>query len=205
MLLRIAIDINDVIRDNLSQFITYYKKGIDNEFDIKREDVTSFELTDIFPFRDREAYNRFKYEDYPYELYGRAEVMDKLLPYKLNDWIQNTMRDFEEENIPEILFFSPMEIGITIQSTYAFLSKIGCRIREMHFPINSYTMWDRCDVMITANPNLLQNVPENKTIIKINAPYNKDIDIKLNFDSFIDLMQDENDTLIKIINDKQNE
>lgn len=200
MAVRIAIDINDVIRDNLSQFITYYKKGRNSDFDIKREEINNFDLVAVFPFKGYEDYNKFKYEDYPYELFGRAEPMDKMLPYRLNDWMQNTMRDFDEGKIPEILFFSPFELGITIQSTYAFLAKIGSRVREIHFPINSYTMWDKCDIMVTANPNLLECVPEGKSAVKINAPYNKETTAEITFGSMIDMIQDKNETIIKLVN-----
>lgn len=202
---KIAIDINDVIRDNLTQFINYYKKGINPEFEIKTEDITSFDLSLSFPFKSHEDYNKFRYEDYPYELYARANVMEKTLPYKLNDWLQNTMRDFDDDMIPDILFFSPLEIGLTIQSTFAFLAKIGCRIREMHFPIDSHTMWEKCDIMITANPNLLSDIPNGKTAIKINAPYNKDIESKISFNGLIDIIQDEKETLINLIKNKPQE
>ena len=199
MALRIAIDINDVIRDNLSQFITYYKKGVNSDFDINKDGITSFDIMDSFPFESYDSLNKFRFEDFPYELYGRAEPMDKVLPYRLNDWIQNTMRDFDEECIPEILFFSPFEIGMTIQSTYAFLARTGCRVREIHFPINSYKMWEKCDIMITANPNLLSSVTEGNMPIKINAPYNKDIKVDITFNSLLDLIQDKDDTIIKLI------
>lgn len=196
---RIAIDINDTLRDNLLQFKNCYKKWVDNEFDIDIKDIKDFDLMKSFPFGSKNDFNDFKYNSYAYELFARAEVTDKMLPYRLNDWLQNDMRNFDEGKNPEILFFSPFELGLTIQATYSFLSKIGCRCREMVFPIDSSKMWDRCDIMITANPNLLKNVPEGKVAIKIKAPYNEDVECEYTFDSLIELIQDKDETINKLI------
>lgn len=196
---RIAIDINDTLRDNLLQFKNCYKKWVDNEFDIDIKNIKDFDLMKSFPFESKNDFNDFKYNSYAYELFARAEVTDKMLPYRLNDWLQNDMRNFDEGKNPEILFFSPFELGLTIQATYSFLSKIGCRCREMVFPIDSNKMWDRCNIMITANPNLLKNVPEGKVAIKIKAPYNEDVECKYTFDSLIELIQDKDETINKLI------
>lgn len=196
---RIALDINDTIRNNLLQFKNCYRKYIDPDCDVKVEDIASFNLMDTFKFETKTAFNDFKYNDFAYELFARAEVMDKMLPYRLNDWLQNVMRDFDKELIPEIFFFSPLEIGLSIQATYAFLSKIGCRCREMLFPIDSRKVWDRCDIMITANPNLLSEVPDGKVAIKITAPYNKGVECEYTFDSLMELVEDENDLWNKLI------
>lgn len=198
----IGIDINDTIRDNLTQFKNCYIKEIDGDFEIKIEDIKSFNLMDSFPFDTKEDFNSFKYNDCPYELYARAETTDKMIPYRLNDWLQNTMRDFDREDIPNIFMFSPFEIGLTIQATYAFLAKIGCRCREMIFPTDSHTMWNKCDIMITANPNLLQCKPDGKISIKINAPYNSGVSSDYEFDTMMDLMMDENNIISNLITDK---
>ena len=196
---RIAIDINDTLRDNLTQFKNCYQKFIDPDFDINLEDINQFDLSEIFPFETKEEFNNFKYNSCAYELFARAEIMDKMLQYRFIDWLQNTMRDFDDEDIPEIFLFSPLEIGLTIQATYAFLSKIGCRCREMLFPIDSHKVWDRCDIMITANPNLLSSIPDGKIAIKIDAPYNKHIKTEYSFSSLKDLIEDKDGLVNKLI------
>lgn len=200
---KIAIDINNTLRDNLTQIVNCYKKLIDNKADIKREDIDSFEFMNCLSFESREAYNRFIYEDCAFEIFGKAEPMDKVLPYRFNDWVQNTLRDFEDTSlIPEVMLFSPLEIGMTIQATYYFLAKISCRVREVYFPVNSATIWDRSDIVVTANPNLLENIPEGKIGIKIVTPYNKDIECKYVFESMLELIQDKEETMIKLIKDE---
>lgn len=197
--MKIAIDINDVIRDFSRQFRIQYQKHIDPDFEIDDDGITSFDLSEVFPFESRDAYNQFRYIDYPLEIYGRAEPVDKMLPYRLNDWLQNTLRDLEEDKIPEVMLVSPFEANLTIQATFAFLSVLPSRAREVYFPIDSATIWDRCDILITANPNLISSVPEGKTVIKINKPYNKDVECKYSFDSMLDVINDENDTIIDLI------
>ena len=202
--MKIAIDINDVLRDFTSQFKNYYIKGIDPSFEIEDDEITSFDFSEIFPFKDRNAYNMFKYVDFAFELYGRAEPMDKMLPYRFNDWTQKTLKDLDKEYIPDIMLVSPFETGKSIQSTYAFLSKISSSVREIYFPIDSSTIWDRCDILITANPNLIENVPEGKTVVKIEMPYNKNVETKYTFKSLMDVINDENETIIKILTCEEN-
>lgn len=196
----LAIDINDVIRDNLYQFRYIYQKYIDNTFDIDLDTIDTYNIMDHYPFESEDELNQFKYIDYPFELYGRAEVCDKGLPYALNDYLEKTLRDLDE--IPHVILFSPFEIGLTIQSTFSFLSARTLRAREIYFPIDSMTIYDRADVVITAQPSLIENCPDNKTVIKINKPYNKDIDTKYSFDSMMDVINDPNQTVIKIIENK---
>ena len=203
--MKIAIDINDVLRDFTTQFKNYYIKGIDPSFEIEDKDINSFDLSEVFPFKDKNAYHMVRYMDYAFELYGRAEAMDKMLPYRFNDWTQKTLRNLDKENIPEIMLVSPFEIGKSIQSTYSFLSKISSSVREVYFPIDSYTIWDRCDILITANPNLIENVPEGKIVIKIDTPYNKSVECKYSFKSLMDVITDENETVIKILTGEENE
>lgn len=208
---RIAIDINDVLRDTTRQFADIYKKFIDPSFDIPYEDINDTNLNNIFPFYDDNGensqmlYDRFRYEDYPFEIYGRADAMDRTLSSEFNLWTQNTMRNFDDEKIPEIILFSPFEMNLTIQSTLSFLAKFGSRVRKICFPIDSVKMWDECDIMITANPKLLEATPESKVSFKIKSPYNISAKGTYEFNSMIDIIHDENNTIINLIeenNDK---
>ena len=201
--MKIAIDINDVLRDFTGQFKKQYIKHIDSRFDIKDEDINSSDLFEVFPFDNREQYEKFRYVDCPYEIYGRAEPMDQMLPYRFNDWLQNTLRDVDEDKIPDVMLVSPLEANLTIQATYAFLAKLPTRAREVYFPIDSSTVWERCDILITANPLFLNNVPEGKIVIKVNMPYNKDIECKYSFNSMMEIINDNEDTIISLIENEE--
>lgn len=196
----LAIDINDVIRDNMFQFRYIYQKYVDSSFEIDLNDIDTYNMMDHYPFGDENELNQFKYIDYAFELYGRAEACDKRLPYALNDYLEKTLKDLDE--VPNVILFSPFEIGLTIQSTFSFLSARTIRAREIYFPIDSMTIYDRADVVITAQPSLIENCPEDKTVIKIVKPYNKEIETKYSFNSMMDVINDPNETLIKIIENK---
>lgn len=185
--MKIAIDLNDVIRDYSRNFVKYFKKGINHSFN---EDEITFYTNDmevLLPFTSNEQYRRFVYEDYPFELYSKCPVVDKNLARDLNEWIEFTLPDDDIDTI----FVSPMECDLTIQSTYSFLAKIGSRVREVYFPIDSSTVWDKCDVLITANPRFFTNKKEGKKIIKINKDYNKDCIADLTYNSLLEVIQDE--------------
>lgn len=195
----IAVDLNDVIRDFTRQFKNQYQKHVDFTFDIEDKDIDNIDFSEIFPFKTKEEYNNFRYIDYPYEIYGRAEAMDKILPYRFNDWIQKDLRNVDEDKIPHVMYVSPFETALTIQSTMAFLAKLPSRVREIYFPIDSSTIWDRCDILITANPILIDKKPEGKICIKIEMPYNKEHEADYTFTSMMDVIRDEKDTIINLI------
>ena len=140
----------------------------------------------LLPFSSNEQYRRFVYEDYPFELYGKCPIVDKNLGRDLNEWLEFELPD---EDI-EVMFVSPMECDLTIQSTYSFLAKIGSRVREVYFPIDSATVWDKCDVLITANPRFFTSKKDGKKIVKINKEYNKECVADFDYDSLLDIIQD---------------
>ena len=79
-----------------------------------------------------------------------------------------------------------------IGNTYFFLSKLGTKIREVYLPTDSSTIWDRCDVLITANPSLLNGKPEGKTAIRIEKEYNKDCPCDYHYETLSLFLTDEN-------------
>jgi hypothetical protein len=89
----------------------------------------------------------------------------------LNDFYLN-MRD---EN--DIIIFSD-EIGKSKPSSLFFLSKFGCLVEKVFFYSNQTknSIWDNVDILLTSNPDLLLNHPQDKLVIKFNTTYNKHID-----------------------------
>ena len=199
---RIAIDLNDVVRDYSGQFINCYQKLIDPKFEMKDEEITSFDFSECFPFNSKTEYNDFKYSDAAFELHARAEMTDNRLQGVLSDWTENILTNLDVDEDPEVFYFSPFELGITIQSTLSFLAAHGVRAREYYFPVNSMSIYDKCDILITANPNLIENCPEGKTVIRIERPYNKDIETKYSFKNLFEAIKDEDELLIKMIENK---
>lgn len=169
--MKIAIDLNDVLRAYTRNFAKVFKQEYDHTFDSDTIEITTNNLEQVFPFENKTEYNRFVYQDYPFELFGKCDAMTKETPASLTLWV-NKLKDIDTEEPIDVIIVSPMEYGLSIQSSYFFLSKLGCKVREVYFPTDSLTIWDKCDVLITANPKLLDNKPEGKVSIKIVADYN---------------------------------
>lgn len=199
--MKIAIDLNDVVRAYSKTFAKYYKKSIDSAINLDEIELNSNDLNEVFQFNTKNDYYKFLYEDYSFEIFGAAPPIDKNLPSDINWWITNIVENIDIDEKIDFMVVSTMELGLTIQSTYFFLSKIGCRIREVFLPKDSIDIWDKCDILITANPNLLDNKPENKKSIKINMPYNKESNSTLSFDSLEEFISDENNILNLIKNE----
>lgn len=201
----ICIDINEVLRDYLRAFTKQYNKVVDPYFDIEYDGINDFNLMNVFPFLDEDgnqnpsAFNSFRFEDCAFEIYSRADLMERDLAAHLNLWINGTLRNFDEDKNPTVILFSPFEMNLSIPSTLGFLARIGMRFRHIEFPIDSTKMWDKADIMITANPKLLELTPEGKYSFKVNAPYNKDAKGTFEFDSLVEIIKDENKTIEKII------
>jgi hypothetical protein len=115
------------------------------------------------------------------------------------------LSDIEDDDV-RLSFYSLEEGGLTIQATYFFLSKLGTRARKVFFPIKIDEVWEECDVVITANEKLFDNVPEGKKIVLINREKNSKFRdrAQLNYDSLVELMND-NMFFSKITNGKIND
>ena len=128
-----------------------------------------------------------------------------MLPYIFNTWCDKTLKDLDEENIPHIILFSPFEMALSIQSTLAFLSSNVFRCREYYFPTNSMTIYDKADIVVTTQPSLIEQCPENKIVIKIETDYNKDIETQYSYKSLSSLINDPKKLIINILENKNND
>lgn len=201
-MIKIGIELNGVIRNVNKQILKYYQKDIDPSIDLDEID----EKDDVFKyakFDSNKSKNEFIYIDYPYEIFGCAKTIDKDLPVEINNWmVEMTNREDEEFMV---VYYSLNEEYLTIQSSYFFLSKIGTRVREIFFPRDINEIWNRCDVVITTNDEVLKAKPSDKKSVKIINTVNKDSDVKGDFeyDSMSSIIKDNNflDNLLK----KENE
>ena len=65
--MKIAIDLNDVIRDFSNNFLRYYIERYNHEFDLDEFEFWTNRLGDIFPFNSEAAYHNFLYNDFAFE------------------------------------------------------------------------------------------------------------------------------------------
>jgi len=209
--MRIAIDLNGVLRDTIGKITQVYDKHMmnevlevdesskifsnsgDTEWELVTTEnsefvygytspVTSLNLQEFFKFKDNDEYYSFMYDEFPMQIFGHAGSTEMSSFNDLNDfYISN--RDNHRISIVSD------EIGKSKPATLFFLSKFGCLIEEVRF-FNETTkkmMWDEIDVLLTANPDLLLNKPDNKIVIKFETEYNKNIQTDLTIKSIKDL------------------
>jgi hypothetical protein len=191
-MIRVGIELNDVIRNINKQILKYYQKDIDPSLDLDEVD----EKDDVFKyakFDSNKDKNEFIYIDYPYEIFGCAKTMTKDLPVEINNWL-NELTNYEDDNV-EIYFYSLNEESLTIQSSFFFLSKIGTRVRKIIFPRDLNDLTKDTDVIITANKKIVDFLDGNDKVysILINNNTNSECKEKVNanYDSLSDVIKDE--------------
>ena len=178
--MRIGIEINGVLRNTVDKFEkTYQKFMIDKTDGMEEEEsfdykitlpITSLDLKSHFTFQNDDEYFSFLYEEFPMEIFGHAQSTEYSTFNDLNElYVQ--LRDNHD-----ILIVSD-EIGKSKPASLFFLSKFGCLIEKVKFYSNQTisSMWDEIDVLLTSNPDLILNHPDDKYIIKYNTDYNKEI------------------------------
>jgi hypothetical protein len=185
---RIGITLNEVLRDFIGQLTYTYQKYI-ADTDIVEGDVTSLNLLEFYKFDDINALNNFLYKEAPLEIFGHADQVSDGLMNHLNNFII----DIEDEEEHEILIIS-REVDKSIPATNFFLSKTGCKATDIKYCKTYQDKWNNVDVLITANPQVLELKPSGKISIKIKAA---DYEI----DSILDFINDE-EFRNKILNTK---
>ena len=188
--MKIAIDTNEVLRAFLDQFALYYKKGIDRSFDIDNIKYDNFDLRILFPFDSDYQINSFLYEDYVYEIFGCAKPVEKMGIDMFNDWVMS-LEDIDTDEEIEVTITSFGEHHKSIPSTLFFYSKCGCIAKNYEFENSVEKIWDKYDILVTANNYLLESKPEGKTSIKIETDYNTDIESDYSFNKFSEFVKNE--------------
>ena len=184
--MKICITLDDVLRAKTKQVGKIYKKFV-KDIDLDHIEVTSNSVEDILGLTKEEA-RKFLYDDYPFEIFAEAEVCEKMLDKNLNLWHLRMHEEYDDEF--ELCIANPYEFNTSIGNTCFFLARIATRVREFHFPTNSSDIWNYCDVLVTADPALLDCKPEGKKSVKIETSYNKDSESDLSYDALSSLLND---------------
>jgi len=176
--MKIGIELNGVLRDTLKKIQQEYEKWyIENPFNENEEfqyevisDLTSLNISEHLKFKNEDELYDFLYKEHTMEIFGHAGSVETSGMIDFNDFYLD-VRDNHD-----VLIVSD-EIGKSKPASLFFISKFGCLVELVKFysesTINS--LWDSVDVLLTANPKLLLNHPENKIVIKFNTSYNSDI------------------------------
>lgn len=200
-MLTIAITLDDVLRAKTAQIGKIYKKYIDSNINLEKLDFSTDNYMKIFNFKTKTDFIKFLYEDYVFEIFGEAGMVEKTLDKELNLWHIALNDDDEIDDEVRLILTNSREFNASIGYTYFFLSKMSTRIREIYLPEDYMTIWDKCDVLITADKKLLSKKPDNKISVKIDTTYNCDNDADFKYDSMMSLLKDKM-FLKKIVNIK---
>lgn len=209
MMKRIGIEVNGVLRNTLDKFKQLYEKHMIENFEAENsnqtfeidlsgntklddsiddfkyeiiEPIDTYVLKNHFKFPSDEELFSFMFEDFPMQLFGHAGSTETYTFNELNEFYVNNRDEYE-------IYIISDEIGKSKPATLFFLSKFGCLIENIKFYSNSTleNMWDTIDVLITSNPELLTNTPENKTTVQYITDYNRNIECEYKIEKLSDL------------------
>jgi hypothetical protein len=179
--MRIGVELNGVLRDTLKKIQQEYEKWyVDNPFseddsEDKFEyevmsDLTTLDITSHLKFKDENDLYDFLYKEHTMEIFGHSGSVEVSGMMDLNDFYLDTRDNHDTIIVSD-------EIGKSKPASLFFISKFGCLVESVKFYSESTikSLWDSVDVLLTANPKLLLNHPENITVIKFNTSYNSDI------------------------------
>lgn len=216
--MRIAFDVNGVLRDTFLKAEQLYQKFYIDEFVEEKtssfneeteefteeviEDDFKYELDlpvksldnleEHFKFKSKDDLFNFFYIDFPMQIFGHAPSISA----NTFNIVNEIYEDLRDEH--DLLIVSD-EIQKSKPATLFFLSKYGSLIEKIKFYSNITidSMWDEVDILITANPNHIIDRPSNKTVIKYKTTYNEEIDSEYTIDSIEDFKELYNKLKIK--------
>ena len=189
---KIGIEVNGVLRNTLGKIRQTYEKFmiennseektfmldssgntesiVENEsFEYKLlENVDSLNLMSHFAFKSEDELYDFLYQEFAMQIFGHAESTEMHTFHTLNDVY------LKYRNNNDFLILSD-EIGKSKPATLFFLSKFGCQLEKVKFysDTTKNSIWDEVDILVTSNPNLIDEHPSDKVIIKFKTDYNK--------------------------------
>jgi hypothetical protein len=211
----LAISIDGVLRDLYTQFDYWYRKvyikndslvqmddnfnyvesnnsNEDEELKIQKEidkkitfPLDTFDLLNHYFFESREDLNNFLYTDYPFEIFASANSYPKTM-----DSINFLQIFGENSNLFDVVLYAKCKDG-SIVSTFHFLAKQACKIKNIKFIEEHYEVWDFADVVITDCPEVFETKPENKKVLKINHLYNTYSESDYSFESINEIKNKE--------------
>ena len=121
------------------------------------------------------------YKEYTMELFGHAPSSEMNTFNVLNELYYDLRDEYD-------LLIVSDEIGKSKPASLFFLSKFGCLLEKIIFysETTKNDMWDNVDILITSNPDLILNKPEDKIVVKFLRDYNKNIKSELEISTLSD-------------------
>lgn len=170
--------------------------------------VNTYNLNNHYKFSDEvaldgetvltpeEALKNFMNNKKPFKIFGDADEYDGA-----SDALNRIQAYGLQNNLYKTVLISNTD-SKAIPATFHFLAKNACRVRNIAFIEEDYEKWDHCDIIIDCVPEVIQNVPKGKTVIKIERPFNQYDNVEHSFKSIKDI----NPTFIEdlLVGEKKN-
>lgn len=191
--MKVYIDTTDVLRNTFLKSEQLYKKfyieelsevdkfeSLDGEW-TKDENsefeyelnlpITSYDLINHFKFPTQEDLFNFFYEDFPMQIFGNSPTMSSDTFKILNELYEKNREKIDFSIISE-------ELQKSKPATLFFLAKNSCLLENIRFYSNHtvYDLINSSDIIVTANPTILNLVPGSRNIIKVETTYNENYD-----------------------------
>ena len=174
--MEIFISIDGVIRNTIQKFDYHYNDAyladdvkLEGNFEYGViEPIQNDNLLNSYKFESKEESDYFLFIEYPIEIFGHAGLSYSTTFTDLHKLLYEN----QEHNFTLI---GLDELGKAKPATLFFLSKNGFLGNNIKF-IKSDEIennWNKCDVWITDNKNILDLRPEDKEVIKFNTTYNQ--------------------------------
>lgn len=177
--MRIGITLNEVVRGYIEQLqLTYEKYQVGESTILLPEEVTDItKLGEYFPIRKEDpvtdSLEAFIYTDCSMEILGSAPIIDPEFMEEFAEFFY----DFNLFPNNKVTFIS-REFNRGINATLFFLAKTNIQTRNIEFIETYKGIWDNYDLIITADPTIIETKPEDKRVIKVEASYNKHLEAK---------------------------
>lgn len=177
--MKIAIDVNGVLRDTIGKMEQVYQKFFIDDYVMEEGEekfeyslelpVTSENMMDHFKFPSKDSFYDFLYVDFPMNIFGHAASTFPNTFTTLNEIYQDLRNNQEMWIISE-------EVQKSKPATLFFLSKYGCLIENYLFysEVTFDRVWDNFDLVLTSNPKILSSKPSGKKTVKFLTTYNVD-------------------------------
>lgn len=172
--MEIFISIDGVLRNTIQKFDYHYKDAF---FETEREDnfeykiiepIKNNNLLDSYSFQSKEEFEYFLFIEYPIEIFGHAGLSYSTTFTDLNNLIHNNPQH-------NFTLIGLDELGKSRPATLFFLSKNGFLGYNIKFSRTKEIekLWNQCDCWITDNEKIINNCPNEKSVIKFKTDYNQ--------------------------------
>lgn len=179
--MKFAFDTDEVLRDTVGKMKAIYEKFFiddyvyeegEEKFEYKVvEPVDTYDFQKHFLFPNESEFINFLYFDFPMNICGHAPSVTANTFNVLSEIQKNTIKKKDKISVIS------KAIAKQKPASLFFFSKYGLEVDEVFFynKKNLSKVWTKYDVIVTANPDLLECKPKNKKSIKFETEYNKNV------------------------------